>query len=202
MGAANSAGCASSWLYPTASLRTTRFGGCSCGSTRTAFEVCFTAWVGALATPATPAEPEVVAVDGKTLRRSLDRDRNLAALHVVSAWACEQHLVLGQRRVDGESNEITAIPELLQMLALENALVTLDAMGCQKDIARHILDRRADYLLVLKANQGNAYAAVRSYSDTHCFQRNAAVRPVLMAAVRSRPRSATSSPASLAILSD
>ena len=144
-----------------------------------AFEVCFTAWVSALATPTTPGEPEVVAVDGKTLRRSFDRRRDLAALHVVSAWASEQRLVLGQRRVDGKSNEITAIPKLLDALALENTLVTLDAMGCQKAIAQHILDRRADYLLVLKANQGNAYEAVRGYSDTHCFRRNAALRLVL-----------------------
>ena len=140
------------------------------------FEVCFTAWVGALATP---DEQEVVAIDGKTLRRSFDRGCGLAALHVVSAWASEQRLVLGQRRVDGKSNEITAIPELLKLLALENTLVTLDAMGCQKAIAQHILDRQADYLLVLKANHGTAYQAVRSYFDTHCFQRNATVRAIV-----------------------
>jgi predicted transposase YbfD/YdcC len=143
-----------------------------------AFEVNFTAWVRALAIPLPPGEPEVVALDGKTLRRSFDRGRDLAALHVVSAWASEQRLVLGQRRVDGKSNEMTAIPELLKLLALENTLVTLDAMGCQKDIAQGILDRQADYLLVLKANQGTAYEAVRSYSATHCFQRDATVRPV------------------------
>ena len=138
-----------------------------------AFETRFTAWVGARATP---GEHEVVAIDGKTLRRSFDRGRDLAALHVVSAWASDQRLVLGQRRVDGKSNEITAIPELLNVLALENTLVTLDAMGCQKAIAQCILDRQADYLLVLKANQGNAYQAVRSHFHTHCFQRNATVR--------------------------
>lgn len=143
-----------------------------------AFEVTFTAWVKTLAVPCPPGTPEVVAIDGKTLRRSFDRGRGLAALHVVSAWASEQRLVLGQRRVDGKSNEITAIPELLKVLALENTLVTLDAMGCQKEIAQHILDRQADYLLVLKANQGNAYVAVRDYSDTHCFQHNATLRPV------------------------
>ena len=142
------------------------------------FEVNFTAWVRALAIPVPPGEPEVVAIDGKTLRRSFDRGRDLAALHVVSAWASEQRLVLGQRRVDGKSNEITAIPELLKVLALENTLVTLDAMGCQKAIAQRILDRQADYLLVLKANHGTAYEAVRGYGDTHCFQRNAALRPV------------------------
>lgn len=137
------------------------------------FEVCFTAWVGALVTP---GEQEVVAIDGKTLRRSFDRGRGLAAWHVVSAWASEQRLVLGQRRVDGKSNEITAIPELLKVLALENTLVTLDAMGCQKAIAQHILDRQADYLLVLKANHAQAYEAVRGYCENHCFQRNATVR--------------------------
>ena len=93
-----------------------------------AFETCFTAWVGTIATP---GEPEVVAIDGKTLRRSFDRGRDLATLHLASAWASEQPLVLGQRRVDGKSNEITAIPELLKVLALENTLVTLDAMGCR-----------------------------------------------------------------------
>lgn len=118
-----------------------------------AFETRFTAWVGALATP---GEHEVVAIDGKTLRRSFDRGRDLAALHVVSAWARDQRLVLGQRRVDGKSNEITAIPELLQVLALENTLVTLDAMGCQKVIAQQIVERQADYLLVLKANHAQA----------------------------------------------
>ena len=140
-----------------------------------AFEACFTAWVSAIATP---GKQEVVAIDGKTLRRSFDRGRDLAALHVVSAWASDQRLVLGQRQVDGKSNEITAIPELLQVLALENTLVTLDAMGCQKAIAQQILDRQADYLLVLKANQGTAYQAVRGYCDTHCFQRGALGRPL------------------------
>lgn len=140
-----------------------------------AFESCFTSWVGTLAAPG----GEVVAIDGKTLRRSFDRSREQSPLHVVNAWASERRLVLGQRRVDSKSNEITAIPALLDSLALGNTLVTLEAMGCQKDIARHILDRRADNLLVLKVNQGNAYEVVRGYSDTHCFQRNAALRPVL-----------------------
>jgi predicted transposase YbfD/YdcC len=142
-----------------------------------AFEVCFTAWVDALAIPAQRGQSEVVAIDGKTRRRSFDRSRDLAALHVVSAWASDQRLVLGQRRVDGKSNEITAIPELLNTLALENTLVTLDAMGCQKAIAQRILDRQADYLLVLKANQGSAYQTVRSHFDAHCFQRGALGRP-------------------------
>ena len=95
--------------------------------------------------------------------------------------------------MDGQSNEITAIPERLQVLALENTPVTLDAMGCQKEIAQHILDRQADYLLVLKANQGHAYVAVRDYSDTHCFDaqsRLATVHPALDT-IRARRRGGT-----------
>src|SRR5215213_2314978 len=90
-------------------------------------------------------EREVIAIDGKTLRRSFDRRRERAPLHLVSAWASEQGLVLGQRRVHETSNEITAIPELLDQLALENSIVTLDAMGCQTAIAERILARGADY---------------------------------------------------------
>src|SRR5512144_593700 len=140
-----------------------------------AFETRFTAWVGAIMTP---GEHEVVAIDGKALRRSFDRGRGQSPLHLVSAWASEQGLVLGQRRVDDKSNEITAIPELLESLVLENTLVTLDAMGCQKDIAQRIVDRQADYLLVLKANHGNDYAAVQSYFEQHCFGRGATPQPV------------------------
>ena len=92
-----------------------------------AFEAGFAAWAGSLAAG---FEREVVAIDGKTLRRSFDHGREQSALHVVSAWASEQGLVLGQRRVDGTSNEITAVPELLDQLALQNSIVTLDAMGC------------------------------------------------------------------------
>lgn len=153
-----------------------------------AFEGNFTAWVRALATPLPPGEPEVVAIDGKTLRRSFDRGRDLAALQGVSAWASEQRLVLGQRRVDGKSNAITAIPELLKVLALENPLVTLDAMGCQKDLAQRLLDRPADYLLVRKANHGKDYAAVRSYFEPHCLGRGAPAQPVFDAVDESHGR--------------
>lgn len=93
----------------------------------------------------------VVAVDGKTARRSGDGDKG--PLHIVSAWACEQHLTLGQRRVDGKSNEITAIPQLLATLALKGAIVTIDAMGCQKAIAAQIIAAEADYCLAVKENQ-------------------------------------------------
>lgn len=143
-----------------------------------AFEVCFTAWVGTLAPPATPGGPEVVAIDGKTLRGSFDRGREQLPLHLVSAWASARGVVLGQRRVDDKSNEITAIPELLDSLVLANTWVTLDAMGCQKDIAQRIVDREADSLLVLKANHGHDHAAVRSHFEQHCFGRGATATPV------------------------
>ena len=142
-----------------------------------AFEACFTAWAGSLADG---FEREVVAIDGKTLRRSFDRRREQAPLHLVSAWASEQGLVLGQRWVDGKSNEITAIPALLDQLALENSIVTLDAMGCQKTIAEQILARGADYLLVLKANHPKAYAAVAAHFEQHCFARGATWRAAAM----------------------
>jgi DDE_Tnp_1-associated/Transposase DDE domain len=103
-----------------------------------AFEACFSAQSFAEA-----FDREVVAIDGKTLRRSFDRGRAQGPLHLVSA--SEQGLALGQREVDGKSNEITAIPALLETLSLKNGIVTLDAMGCQKTIAGQILDRGADY---------------------------------------------------------
>jgi len=93
----------------------------------------------------------VVAIDGKTLRRSGRADQG--PLHIVSAWACQQHLTLGQRTVDGKSNEITAIPELLATLALQGAIVTIDAMGCQKNIAAQIIAAHGDYCLAVKDNQ-------------------------------------------------
>src|SRR5215218_1714524 len=138
-----------------------------------AFERGFAAWVGSLVDG---FEREVIAIDGKTLRRSFDRRRERSPLHLVSAWASEQGLVLGQRRVQETSNEITAIPELLDQLALENSIVTLDAMGCQTAIAEQILARGADYLLVLKANHPLAYEAVVKHFDQACFRRGAPQR--------------------------
>jgi len=132
-----------------------------------AFEAGFATWVGTLTTG---FEREVVAIDGKTIRRSFDHGREQSALHVVSAWASEQGLVLGQRCVDGKSNEITAVPELLDQLALENSIVTLDAMGCQTAIAEKVLARGGDYLLTLKGNHPLAHAAVVEHFDQHCFR--------------------------------
>jgi predicted transposase YbfD/YdcC len=138
-----------------------------------AFERGFAAWAGSLVDS---FEREVIAIDGKTLRRSFDRSRERSPLHLVSAWASEQGLVLGQRRVHEASNEITAIPELLDQLALENSIVTLDAMGCQTAIAEQILARGADYLLVLKANHPLGYEAVVKHFDQACFRRGAPQR--------------------------
>ncbi len=135
-----------------------------------AFETGFTAWVASLAAR---FEREVVAIDGKTIRRSFDHGREQSPLHVVSAWASEQGLVLGQRCVDGKSNEITAVPELLDQLALDSSIVTLDAMGCQTAIAEKILARGGDYLLALKGNHKLAHKAVVEHFDQHCFRRGA-----------------------------
>src|SRR5215212_7397637 len=121
-----------------------------------AFEACFARWAQSLTGK---VEREVVAIDGKTVRRSGSRRHDHGPLHLVSAWASDQGLVLGQREVDGKSNEITAVPELLDTLHLGGCIVTLDAMGCQKDIAARIRAKGADYLLVLKANHGRAFGA-------------------------------------------
>src|SRR5215207_9653914 len=126
-----------------------------------AFEACFARWARSLMGK---AEREVVAIDGKTVRRSGSRHDH-GPLHLVSAWASDQGLVLGQREVDGKSNEIAAIPELLDTLHLDGCIVTLDAMGCQKDIAAKIRNGDADYLLVLKANHGRAFEAVREHFE-------------------------------------
>jgi predicted transposase YbfD/YdcC len=115
-----------------------------------AFETAFLGWVRALATA---TAGQVVAVDGKTLRRSHDRAAGQGPLHLVSAWAGANRLVLGQVAVDEKSNEITAIPALLEVLALSGCVVTIDAMGCQTAIAGKIVAKQADYVLALKDNQ-------------------------------------------------
>ena len=104
---------------------------------------------------------EVVAIDGKTLRHSYDRGSDKGAIHMVSAWASANRLVLGQRKVDDKSNEITAIPELLKLLEIKGCIVTIDAMGCQKEIASQIVQQEADYVLALKGNQGSLFEDVQ-----------------------------------------
>ena len=114
------------------------------------FQSCFISWVASL----NETLEGVVAVDGKTLRRSFDTNSNQAAIHMVSAWACGQKLVIGQRKVDDKSNEITAIPELLELLKIKGAIVTIDAMGCQREICKKVEKKEAYYLINLKGNQG------------------------------------------------
>jgi predicted transposase YbfD/YdcC len=104
-----------------------------------------------------------VAIDGKTLRRSFDAASSKAAIHMVSAWATANHISLGQVVVDAKSNEITAIPKLLEMLELSGALVTIDAMGCQTEIARQIVAAQADYCLAVKGNQPTLHQGLVAY---------------------------------------
>ena len=115
-----------------------------------AFQRCFAAWTAAL----TKTAAEVIAIDGKTVRRSYQKKGAEEPIHVVSAFAARQRMVLGQTKVGDKSNEIVAIPALLELLAIEGAVVTIDAMGCQRDIAQRIIDKKADYILALKGNQG------------------------------------------------
>jgi predicted transposase YbfD/YdcC len=114
------------------------------------FQQCFVAWVATL----TGASADVIAIDGKTVRRSYQEKGRKAAIHMVSAFAARQRLVLGQVKVSEKSNEIVAIPRLLDMLSIDGAIVTIDAMGCQRSIAQKIIDKKADYVLALKGNQG------------------------------------------------
>ena len=113
----------------------------------------FVSWMSALAA----LGEEIIALDGKTMRRSLDRADGKGPIHVVSAWASRNELVLAQCKVDAKSNEITALPELLSRLTLEGHVVTIDAMGCQVEIAGQIIDQGADYVLSLKENQPGLY---------------------------------------------
>ena len=130
------------------------------------FERCFVAWVAAQ----TGVSAEVVAIDGKTVRRSGSKTSKKkkdpkGPIHIVSAFAARQRLVLGQVKVGEKSNEIVAIPKLLRMLAIEGAVVTIDAMGCQRDIAQTIIDKKADYILALKGNQGTLKDDVKLFVD-------------------------------------
>jgi predicted transposase YbfD/YdcC len=119
----------------------------------------FRAWVASLVEV---SKGEVVAIDGKTLRRSFRDAGNKAFVHMVSAWAAQNRVVLGQLKTDDKSNEITAIPKLLDLLKLKGATVTIDAMGCQKDIAAKIVSKGADYMLAVKENQPTLLADVKA----------------------------------------
>jgi predicted transposase YbfD/YdcC len=115
------------------------------------FQRCFIAWVSSL----TGLGADLIAIDGKTLRRSYQESGAKAPIHMISAWSARQNLVLGQAKVADKSNEITAIPKLLDLLTIEGATVTIDAIGCQRKIAEKIIDKGAQYILALKGNQGS-----------------------------------------------
>lgn len=127
------------------------------------FSECFSRWVADLTDL---SGGEIIAIDGKCLRRSLDSASDKAAIYMVSAWASQNQLVLGQQRVDDKSNEITAIPKLLMQLNITGAVVTIDAMGCQTAIAQQIVDQGADYLLSLKGNQGTLHQDVKLFFES------------------------------------
>lgn len=127
------------------------------------FSECFSRWAADLAEL---SEDEIIAIDGKCLRRSMDTASSRAAIHMVSAWATQNQLVLGQQKVDDKSNEITAIPKLLMKLNITGTVVTMDAMGCQTKVAEQIVDQGADYLLSLKGNQGHLHEDVKLFFES------------------------------------
>lgn len=128
-----------------------------------AFQAHFVEWMQAVSTA---TDGNVVAIDGKTLRRSHNHRDGVAAIHMVSAWSSGNALVLGQEKTAKKSNEITAIPKLLDVLEIKGCIVTIDAMGCQTAIAEKIVKKRADYLLALKGNQGSTHAEVKDFFET------------------------------------
>ena len=124
------------------------------------FQRRFPGWIEALHEA---TERQVIAIDGKALRHSFDKAKGKSALHLVHAWSTANHPLLGQVAVDEKSDEITAIPKLLKMLGVAGAIVTIDAMGCQKEIARTVRGRKADYLLALKGNHEHLYEQVKAF---------------------------------------
>lgn len=128
-----------------------------------AFQNCFIQWISAAMTHITG---DVVAIDGKTLRRSHDNAHDKGTIHMVSAWSTKHGIVLGQEKTNEKSNEITAIPALLEVLALKGCIVTLDAMGCQTAIVEKIVEKQADYVIAVKGNQGNLHEELKDYFET------------------------------------
>lgn len=127
------------------------------------FQECFLNWMKSVHKI---TDGEVVAIDGKTLRGSYDKNIDQSPIQMVSAWATTNKLVLGQVKVDSQSNEITAIPELLKVLDLSGCIVTIDAIGCQKEIVKLIAQQSADYVITLKKNQNNLYESVEKLFET------------------------------------
>jgi len=136
------------------------------------FQECFQRWLESLSVSADDesGSQRHVAIDGKTLRRSHDTRNGLGAMHIVSAWASDHGITLGQVATEEKSNEITAIPQLLEIIDVEDAVVTIDAAGCQKNIAAQIVQDGGDYVLALKGNQGKLFDDVRLLMD--CYIRN------------------------------
>jgi predicted transposase YbfD/YdcC len=133
-----------------------------------AFQQCFSAWLKSLLAQGQETDQRFqVAIDGKALRRSHDRRHGLGPLHLVSAWATGCGITLGQLATEEKSNEITAIPELIKQIDVRGAIVTIDAAGCQKNIAKDIVDGGGDYVAALKGNQGNLHRAVEAYVVEH-----------------------------------
>jgi predicted transposase YbfD/YdcC len=128
------------------------------------FEQCLLSWIAALHEI---TAGQIVAIDGKTLRRSFDTASSKSAIHMVSAWATANHISLGQVVVDAKSNEITAIPKLLQILEISGCLVTIDAMGCQTEIAQEIVKAGADYVLAVKGNQPTLHDGIKAFFNDH-----------------------------------
>lgn len=124
------------------------------------FASCFTRWI---QSAMKVTNGDIIAIDGKTLRRSYDTGSTKSAIHMVSAWSSANGVVLGQEKTAEKSNEITAIPELLNSLAVKGCIVSIDAMGCQKNIAEQIIRQKGDYLLALKGNQGHLHEEVKSF---------------------------------------
>ena len=118
------------------------------------FQECFLSWVNSIVKE---LKLEVIAIDGKTMKQFYDRNDQQKALHIVSAWSLSHQLVLGQKKVHKKSNELTAIPELIEMLENAGSVITIDAMGCQKDIISLIIKKKGDYILALKGNQKLLY---------------------------------------------
>jgi predicted transposase YbfD/YdcC len=137
------------------------------------FEKCLLSWISALHDI---TAGQVVAIDGKTLRRSYDRASGKSAIHMVSAWAGANHISLGQVVTDAKSNEITAIPKLLEVLEISGCLVTIDAMGCQTEIAAKIVAGGADYVLAVKGNQPTLHAGIEAFFLDHLDDDFARVR--------------------------
>lgn len=132
-----------------------------------AFQQCFQAWIANLIPTDDTHAARLIAIDGKTCRRSHDRANNLGALHIVSAWASAEGIALGQVATDAKSNEITAIPQLLEQIELKNTLITIDAMGCQKDIVEQIVDGGGACVIAVKDNQPTLKAAIETFFNEH-----------------------------------